>query len=99
MSEIFDGFEKYISTSDDFFRSLIKSRCDEQFVNTLEERVERISRDICIQTDQHITDILKGQLSICYELIDGVERATLALEDEAKSKNAGVSPGGDEEEL
>ena len=99
MSEMFEDFEKYISASDDFFRALIKARCDRQFVATLEERAERISRDICVQTDQHVTDILKGQLSICYELIDGVERATLALEDEAKSKGEGVSPGGDEEGL
>ena len=96
MSGSFEDFEDYISKSDGFFRALIKARCDGRFVEALEERADRISRDLCVQTDQHVTDILKGQLSICYELIDGVERATLALEDEAKSEGAGVSPGDSE---
>lgn len=50
-------------------------------------RAELASRDVSALCDSHATDIMKGQILICYETADEAERTRDKLEENAKSKS------------
>ena len=77
--------QSFFDASSEFFKDLIDSKNDEKFVNAVKMRVDKIAREICLATDENVTNILKGQLSICYELIDGTAQANESRLDQAKS--------------
>jgi len=87
-----DMISSYFEASEAFFKALIDAHCEKEFLKTMQVRADKIARDLCLATDEHVTDILKGQLSICYELADGTAQALKARSENANSEDAGGYP-------
>lgn len=84
-----DVMPSYFEKSDAFFKAILDAHAEKEFVAMMSARADKVARDICLATEDRITDILKGQLSICYELADGVRQALTAREEKANSEREG----------
>lgn len=86
-----DGLE-YGEMAEEFFRTIAEKRLDAMVSELLKKRVDRSVRELMLTPDRDVSNILKGQISICYELADGITRARAELKSEAKDEGSARPP-------
>ena len=82
--------DAYKANTEELFKFLVEHNIAENFCKMLTARAEITARDMVGVNDPNLMFALKGQISICYELVDG---AMAALETEKAKANASIAKG------
>ena len=82
--------DTYAANANELFRFLVEHNLVEKFCEMLKARATLTARDMIGVNDPNLMFAIKGQISICYELVDG---ATAALEAEKAKANASIGEG------
>lgn len=80
----------YGDIANEFFKFLVERNLVEKFCDMLNKRASLTARDMIGVNDPNLMFAIKGQISICYELVDGV---MAALEAEKAKANASIGKG------
>lgn len=81
---------RYGQSMTELCKFLVEHNLVEQFCGMMNARAELTARDMIGVADANVMFALKGQISICYELVDG---AMAALEAKKAEANASIAEG------
>lgn len=80
-----DPSNRYGELMSEVYAALTKADAVKKFRYALMARAEAASRDLTVTTDARVVDLLRGQISICFELADGAQSAQESAEARARA--------------